>query len=106
MEFLKEIWSFLRERKKFWLAPVIIILVLIGVLITINLKYVQSILENLLNTELFAEEIYYLSSLPSEIKYEEIILVFITSLLITIFSTIFPALRSAKIDPITSIRNE
>ena len=68
--------------------------------------YVQSILENLLNTELFAEEIYYLSSLPSEIKYEEIILVFITSLLITIFSTIFPALRSAKIDPITSIRNE
>ena len=80
--------------------------VLIGVLITINLKYVQSILENLLNTELFAEEIYYLSSLPSEIKYEEIILVFITSLLITIFSTIFPALRSAKIDPIKSIRNE
>jgi len=80
--------------------------VLIGVLITLNLEYVQKILENLLNTELFAEEIYYLSSLPSEIKYEEIILVYFTSLFITIFSTIFPAFRSAKIDPITSIRNE
>lgn len=33
MDFLKDIWRFMRERKKFWLAPVIIILLLIGVLI-------------------------------------------------------------------------
>ena len=33
MEFLLEIWSFLRERKKFWLMPVITLLLLIGVLI-------------------------------------------------------------------------
>jgi hypothetical protein len=33
MDFLKDIWSFLRERKKFWLAPVIFILLLLGVLI-------------------------------------------------------------------------
>lgn len=33
MDFLKDIWRFMRERKKFWLAPVIIILLLIGVLV-------------------------------------------------------------------------
>lgn len=33
MTFLKDLWLFLRERKKFWLAPVIIILILLGVLI-------------------------------------------------------------------------
>ena len=80
--------------------------VIIGVVFTVNLEYVQKILENLLNTKLFAEEIYYLSSLPSDIKIEEIVVVYFTSLLISVLSTIFPALRSAKIDPINSIRNE
>jgi hypothetical protein len=33
MEFLKDIWLFLRERKKYWLAPIIIVLLLLGLLI-------------------------------------------------------------------------
>ncbi|MEL6402137.1 MAG: DUF5989 family protein [Cyanobacteria bacterium P01_A01_bin.70] len=33
IDFLKDLWGFLRERKKYWLAPLIITLVLIGVLI-------------------------------------------------------------------------
>jgi len=33
MEFLKDLWFFMKERKAFWLAPLIIILLLIGVLI-------------------------------------------------------------------------
>jgi len=33
MGMLKEIWAFLRVRKKFWLAPIIIALLLLGVLI-------------------------------------------------------------------------
>jgi competence protein ComGC len=33
MEFLKDLWLFMKERKKFWLAPVIIVLLILGVLI-------------------------------------------------------------------------
>ncbi len=33
MEFLKDIWNFLKERKKFWLIPMIIILLLVGILV-------------------------------------------------------------------------
>ncbi|MEB2779805.1 DUF5989 family protein [Algoriphagus persicinus] len=33
MDFLKDIWAFMKERKKFWLAPVIFVLLLLGVLI-------------------------------------------------------------------------
>jgi len=32
MEFLKDLWNFMRQRKKFWLLPVIVILVLFGFL--------------------------------------------------------------------------
>ena len=30
MEFLKELWSFLRVRKKLWLAPIILVMVVLG----------------------------------------------------------------------------
>jgi hypothetical protein len=33
MEFLKDLWLFIRERKKFWLVPTIVVLLLIGLLI-------------------------------------------------------------------------
>jgi hypothetical protein len=33
MDFLSDLWQFLRERKKFWLAPIIITLLLLGILL-------------------------------------------------------------------------
>ena len=33
IEFLKDLWDFMRVRKKFWLAPIIIVLMLLGALI-------------------------------------------------------------------------
>jgi hypothetical protein len=36
MDFLKDLWGFLRERKKFWLLPIILILLLFGVLIVLT----------------------------------------------------------------------
>ena len=35
METLVEIWAFLRIRKKFWLAPIIIALMLLGLLMVV-----------------------------------------------------------------------
>ena len=36
IDFLKEFWEFLRERKKYWLLPIIIVLGLFGVLIVLS----------------------------------------------------------------------
>lgn len=35
LELLKDLWDFMRVRKKFWLAPIIIVLVLLGTLIVL-----------------------------------------------------------------------
>lgn len=35
MAFLKELWTFLRVRKKFWLWPIILVMALLGVLIVL-----------------------------------------------------------------------
>lgn len=36
LELLKDLWAFMRVRKKYWLAPVIIVLLLIGALIVLT----------------------------------------------------------------------
>jgi hypothetical protein len=33
IELLEDLWAFMRERKKFWLAPIVIVMVLLGGLI-------------------------------------------------------------------------
>ncbi len=36
LELIKDLWGFMRARKKFWLAPIIIILLLLGTLIVLT----------------------------------------------------------------------
>jgi hypothetical protein len=33
LEFLQDFWAFMRERKKFWLAPIVLVMILLGALI-------------------------------------------------------------------------
>lgn len=33
LDLLRDLWGFMRERKKFWLAPIVIVLLLLGALI-------------------------------------------------------------------------
>jgi hypothetical protein len=36
MEFIKDLWGFLKQRKKYWLIPLIVILILLGILIVLS----------------------------------------------------------------------
>ena len=36
MEFVKDLWGFMKVRKKFWLLPVLIVLILFGTLIVLS----------------------------------------------------------------------
>ena len=35
MSFLKELWAFMRARKKYWLWPIVLVMALLGVLIVL-----------------------------------------------------------------------
>ena len=36
IDFLEELWAFMRERKKFWLLPIVLVLMLLGALIVLT----------------------------------------------------------------------
>ncbi len=35
MDFMADLWGFMKERKKFWLAPIILVMLLLGVFIVV-----------------------------------------------------------------------
>lgn len=36
LDLLKDLWEFLKVRKKFWLAPIVVVLLLLGALIVLS----------------------------------------------------------------------
>ena len=79
---------------------------LVGVIFSLNIKSIQFFIENILHTDLFAKEIYYLSNLPSRVDNLEVFYVLIISIIICLIATTIPAYRSMKVDPIKSLKND
>ena len=71
--------------------------------------YVENLrqfLSNVFDISLFPEEIYFLSTMPSEINLFSIFIISLCSILITVVVSIFPALKAAKLDPVQSLKYE
>jgi len=51
-------------------------------------------------------DVYYLSKLPVKVKILDILLISVSALLITLISTIYPAHRASKINPVEILRYE
>jgi lipoprotein-releasing system permease protein len=79
---------------------------LLGIAFATNIESIRRFLENLTNTELFADEIYFLSKLPAKIEWEEVTVVVGMALVISIAATIYPAWRASRLDPVEALRYE
>ena len=80
--------------------------ILLGVIFSMYVENLRQFLSNVFNISLFPEEIYFLSTMPSEINPSSIFLISLFSILITVIVSIFPALKAAKLDPVQSLKYE
>ncbi len=79
---------------------------LIGIVFALNIEEIRHVLEALTGTELFAEEIYFLSQLPAEIDWHEVTAVIAMAFTLSFGATLYPAWRAARLDPVEALRYE
>ena len=80
--------------------------IILGVTFSMYVENLRQFLSDVFNIRLFPEEIYFLSSMPSEINPSSIFLISLCSISITILVSIFPALKAAKLDPVKALKYE
>ena len=80
--------------------------IILGVTFSMYIEDLRQLISTLFNVSLFPEEIYFLSTMPSEINPSSIFLISLCSILITVIVSIFPALKAAKLDLIKALKYE
>ncbi|MCT4575610.1 MAG: lipoprotein-releasing ABC transporter permease subunit [Alphaproteobacteria bacterium] len=78
----------------------------LGLFITDNISNIQQFLNKISGKDLFSAEVYYLSQLPAKVNYNEVIAVVIIALILSLLSTLYPAWKASKIDPVEALRYE
>ena len=80
--------------------------IIMGVLFSLYIENFRQFLSDTFNVSLFPEEIYFLSTMPSEINSTSIIIISLCSIFITIIVSIFPAIKASKLDPVKGLKYE
>ena len=80
--------------------------ILLGSLFSYYIEDIRKFISNSFDITLFPEEIYFLSTLPTEININSIILIALCSIITTSIVSIYPASRAAKLDTIQTLKYE
>jgi lipoprotein-releasing system permease protein len=80
--------------------------IFLGVIFSLYIENFREFLSNTFNITLFPEEIYFLSTMPSEINPTSIFIISLCSIFITIIVSIFPAIKASKLDPVKGLKYE
>ena len=80
--------------------------IILGVAFSIYIEEIRILLSQIFNIQIFPEEIYFLSKMPSEINLFSILIIGFVSICITILVSLYPAIKASNLDPVKSLKYE
>jgi lipoprotein-releasing system permease protein len=78
----------------------------LGVTVAANVDSIVPVLERLFGFHVMDPSVYYITSIPSELRGGQIATITLVAFLLTVTATIYPALRGAATEPAEALRYE
>ncbi|MDR2625571.1 MAG: lipoprotein-releasing ABC transporter permease subunit [Zoogloeaceae bacterium] len=77
-----------------------------GVSLALNIDVVVPWIERLLGTQILAKDVYYISQLPSELQWGDVLTVTGIAFTLALLATLYPSWRAARLQPAEALRYE
>lgn len=84
----------------------VIIGVLLGIVLAINAPVIVPVLEQTFNFQIMPGDVYYVTRIPSELRWANVGIIAVAALLLTSLATLYPARRAALVRPAVALRYE
>jgi lipoprotein-releasing system permease protein len=75
-----------------------------GVSLALNIESIISFIESLLGYNILSPDVYYISNIPSDLRWDDVTVVGITAFLLSLLSTLYPSWRAAQTRPAEALR--
>jgi lipoprotein-releasing system permease protein len=79
---------------------------LLGVLLASNIAAITAAIENALGVKLFDPSVYFISELPAQLLWSDVLAVTLASMALSLLATLYPAWRASTIAPAEVLRYE
>lgn len=73
--------------------------IVLGVILALNLTALIQGLESVIGRKLLSDGIYFVDFLPTELHWQDVLLVLLSALILSLFASLYPANRAAKLQP-------
>jgi lipoprotein-releasing system permease protein len=77
-----------------------------GVSLALNIDVVVPAIEHALGIQFLAKDVYYISDLPSELQWGDVIAITAVSFVLTLVATLYPSWRASRLNPAEALRYE
>ncbi len=77
-----------------------------GVALALNVEVVVSFIETLVGFKFLAPDVYYITDLPSELKWDDVAVTAFTAFVLAILATVYPSWRAARTKPAEALAYE
>jgi len=77
-----------------------------GLLLAFNVEAVVGLIESLFRVQFLSREVYYISEIPSDVQFADVVSVAAMSFALTFLATIYPSYRASQVNPAEALKYE